>query len=207
MKIKVIGLTGGIGADMESICEVFRHDYNAQVFDVYRYTRHILTNEARDEAVEYFGDKFMSSTRYNDEYIRIMSDIKLRTKLDILTDESLYRRFHKWVEMIQAWDNGARKCQNLREVPYVIFCSDSLIDSGMFTQMHKTINVVTKFSGRLNNLVKAGVKKIGVKELNMARVKDVDRMLMSDFTITIRGIDGEIREQVQQIHDNITNVQ
>ncbi len=103
----LIGLTGGIGSGKTTISQKFQSQYDCPVIDADDINRQLLDSDlqVRQQIVEYFGEKALSSEGQIDrQYLRqsIFTDDQARTQLEVILHPRVMQTIEQQTQALQA---------------------------------------------------------------------------------------------------------
>ena len=141
--MKLIGITGGIGAGKTLVCEIFE-SMGIPVFNSDMQAKQLMntSNDLKIKITSLLGPKSYSSGKLNRDYVAkaVFSDKEKLNALNKLVHPVVRNEFKLWV----------KKCQY---TPYVINEAALLIESGSYKELDAIIYVNAPEKLRINRVV------------------------------------------------------
>lgn len=113
--MKIIGITGSSGAGKTTVCNIFKHRYNAKIIDADKIAKELSRNGTCyfEEIVKYFGDDILQKdVKYSTSEINrkkladiIFNDESKREVLNKITEKHVVKHINQIIEKYSKLDN------------------------------------------------------------------------------------------------------
>ena len=190
--MKIVGLTGGIGAGKSWVANVFR-TLGIPVYDSDTRAKELYTesNALKEQMIAHFGHEVYTGNGINRKFLSqiVFNDPKELQVLNSLVHPLLQRDFEQWTSQQKA--------------PYVIREAAILIESGGQTFCDEVILVTAPLNVRISRVMQRdSVNKKAVEARIANQLSDSDRKKYATFEVSNNGVDSVIT-QVLAIHHGL----
>lgn len=191
-KIRIVGITGGIGSGKTTIAKVF-NTIGIPVYHADAEAKALMNRSKviRRKLITLFGESAYEDGQLNRSYLRsqIFNDKKLLSKMNAIVHPKVGAHFKKWIEK-------QNSIYILKEVA-IIF------ENNLEAQYDYIITVVADESSRIERVIKRdNVTKAEVLAIIKNQLSDKEKIKRSDFVIYNNDL-TEAKKQAYTIHRQI----
>ena len=171
--MKKIGITGGIGSGKSTVCEIFSL-LGVPVFHADIEAKNLQNNNLniKYRIIELFGDDIYSSDGILDRKEMagiIFNDQKLLAAVNEIIHPAVRKCFQIW-------------CENYQLVPYVLYESAILFESGYASDFDRTILVIADETLRIERVIKRDqtTEEI-IRQRIVNQMPDIEKVNNADY--------------------------
>lgn len=178
MKIKQVGITGGIGAGKSFVAKLFEK-IGIAVYDADKNAKLLMNShpEIKSKIIELFGKEAYTNQELNRKFIakQVFNNKNLLEKLNQIVHPRVFQHYEDWYGNLLKNNYEHRFC--LKEAAI-------LIESGSYKQMDNIILVYAPKILRLNRTMKRdNANKTEIFARMNKQISDLEKMQFADFVI------------------------
>jgi dephospho-CoA kinase len=195
LKMKKIGITGGIGSGKSVVCAVLKV-LGVPVYDADTRAKFLSENkpEIIAQIIENFGEKTFENGRLNRPYLAsiIFQNEEKRQVLNGIVHPAVAKDFDEWCEKLP------------QNCPYALKEAALMIESGSHQQLNALVLVTAPLQVRIERIKKRDPQRSDaeIKGIIEKQMPDAEKMPFADFVLNNDG-ETSLVKKVLSLHQNI----